>query len=501
MKKTILSVYFFTFLFLSTQAIGDVKITTDITTIPSGFTYMLIPKGHGMITGIWPYAARYPCGNHNMQLMAFYNPSTQQIYYVQTKDSEGRVIDWELFLDEDNSWQLELTFFTLDGQNPEIDKDTSMTAEDLDDFYKVVASRYKEWALEQSWANNTSSIMDEAKTISVTYSLNPGDGSQLNTEVLPYIDLWGGDLTLCWVTGWRRWDFSSHWPDYAFPDDGYSRAEGIALLKEHNSLALPYINGCLWDSDNTEDTFSNPSNSLAVYDVNDMALDESGDVYPYKETNIHFACQTRERWRQVMKNAWDDLKKAGAAGVYYDMAAITEPRLCYSTDHDHEPGDPLEYQRGMREIMYYIRENGGTIFTEGFVETLIDRVDAFLAYPYTTWNEEDNGVIVVPLTKEVYGDITRLIGWSILSADQDINDLTPEIFKKEIVRSGEFKTLYHGSPYFIGWAATFGVQNLLLNDDSYSPVLDYILTEDENSGDSDSGIIGDGCFIINSSRK
>ncbi|MCP4747820.1 MAG: hypothetical protein GY874_17035 [Desulfobacteraceae bacterium] len=461
--------------FVTTAIASDtVQVTTDVTTV-SGYTHMLAPNGHGWILPMWGYEQRYPSGKQNMQFMAFYNQNTDEILYVQTKDSEGRVVDWAVSHVEGSDWQLKLTFYTLDGNNPEIVKETSMTAENFTQFYKKVAQRYKSWAINQFWAKREKSVLDDAHTISIAHDLHPGDGYKLKTRVIPYIEQWEGKKTICWSTFWRRWPgFSQNWPDYVWPDSSYSRSEGMALLKEHNALPVLYVNGCLWDADNTAAVLINPSNPLAVYDANDMATDENGDIYIYKdedEGNIHFVCQTRDRWQTVIKDAWDGLKSAGASGIYYDMAAEQSPYLCYNSSHSHVPGDPLVFQQGVRSILQYIKDDGGIILVEGTAEIYIDLVDGFLSYINTDWEDtQDN--MVVPLLKEVYGEAVRMTGWKALGYGKSISDLTPDILESTILKAANFGSLNFASPYFISWSASMETQDLLVQNSNYASVLD-----------------------------
>ncbi|MFA6104825.1 MAG: DUF6259 domain-containing protein [Victivallaceae bacterium] len=457
------------FMFTFSPARGaNVVVTTDDTTI-SGYTHMLVPNQHGKILPIWTYSQSYPSGYQCMQFIAFYNSTTGAIYYIQTQDTQGRLIDWSV-VNENNVYKLRLTFYTMNGQNPGIVKDTSMTAANFTDFYKQVARKYKAWAVNQFWAKRKKSALDEAGTIAVVSDIDP-NGTSLNNQVIPYLEKWNGAKTASWSSSWRRFNFDTKYPDYLFPNNGYSRSQGMALLNSYNSLPILYVNGCLWDENSTSSALVNPSNPEAVYDIADMVKDSSGSTCSYPGiSNLKYACQGRSRWQTVIKDAWDYQKTAGSAGIYYDMAANQKPLLCYDATHSHDAGDPLVWQNGVRSIMQYITNSGGIIISEGCAEIYIDQVDAFLTYLDTDMVDSDNYKLV-PLFREVYGEVARETGWMVLPNGQSISNLTPSIFKDAALKAANFGSLSYSSPFFIGYGSSMAIQDKLVQDSTYASCL------------------------------
>jgi Domain of unknown function (DUF6259)/D-glucuronyl C5-epimerase, beta-sandwich domain len=470
-KICVLLLFMFSLSNLQLQA-TTVSVTTDTTTI-SGYTHMLVPNQHGKILPIWTYSKRYPSGYQCMQFIAFYNSSNGNIYYIQTQDTQGRVIDWSV-INENSTWKLRLTFYTMNGVNPGIVKDTSMTAANFTEFYKKVARKYKSWAINQFWAKRVKSELDKVGTIAITSDLDP-NGDALTNRVIPYLEEWNGAKTACWSTYWRRFSFDTKYPDYMFSDSGYSRSQGMTSLSNENSLPILYMNGCLWDENSTSNAFSNPSNPDAVYNLADMVKDSSGGTFSYSSgmSNLKYVCQERSRWQTVIKDAWDYLSTAGAAGIYYDMAANASPKLCYDSNHSHDAGDPLVWQNGVRSIMQYIKDDGGIIISEGCAEIYIDQVDSFLTYLDTDMVESENYKLV-PLFREVYGEVARTTGWTVLPSGKAINDLTTDIFKDTAIKAANFGSLSYSSPFFIGYGASMDIQDKLVQDATYASCLSML---------------------------
>ncbi|MCF6174309.1 MAG: DUF6259 domain-containing protein [Victivallaceae bacterium] len=477
---------------VSAQQYNPVSTTISI---PSGYTEMLVPAYHGKLLATGAYSSRYPSTYHNMQLMAFRNPATNQIFYVQTQDPNGQVIDWAV-AGSSGSYNLTLTIFSLSSTFPAnfYITDTTMTAATHREFYRTVARKYKAWAINQQWAKRKKSAIDNMATMAIAPDLRQ---VTMDNTVFPYIDAWNGEQTGSWITFWRkywRYGIDGALPDYRLGGNATESLSSLSQLATKNSSSFPYTNALLWDSniiytsnpqtqleiDMNEIWTNNPS---ARYNSAEMIKNSSGQVVAYSNnTHMKYICQASAVWKTTFVNACKTMAGDGWQGIYYDMAAFTAPILCYAANHTHDAGDPLVWQDGIRDILSTLESDNQTkellILTEGNAEIYMDLVDAFLSYAETGVTDSNNPLRKqVPLFREVYGDIARFIGWQLFPAaipQETVNDLTPTIMNDAIIKAANFGSLCYAAPYFIGWSASIDAQNLLASDAAYATIFDKI---------------------------
>lgn len=476
---------------LSTSAATYNPVYTTIA-VPGGHTEMLVPAYQGQLLATAAYGPiRYPSTYQNMQFIAFRNPSTNQVFYVQTQDPNGQVIDWQV-LNNSGVYSLKLTIYSLGSTFPTgfYITDSTMTAASQTEFYRKVARKYKSWAINQIWAKRKVSRMDHMTTMAVSPDLR--DVTMTN-DVSPYIDAWGGDRTGCWVTFWRKyWQYGIDGvvPDYRL-GGGTESLNSLNLLSGKNCDSYPYTNACLWDSniiytanpttqlqiDMNEIWNNNPS---ARYDANNMIKDSSGQVVAYSnDPHMKYVCQYPAAWKNTFWNACHVIAADGWKGIYYDMAAFSAPVLCYNASHGHDLGHPLIWQSSIRAILSTLKTDidtkNLTIFTEGNAEIYMDQLDAYLAYAETGIVDTTSPLKKqVPLFREVYGEIARSVGWQILTPDKTINDLTPALLTSAVKKAANFGSLCYVSPPFIGWGALKEVQIKLATDPAYSTLFNLL---------------------------
>lgn len=460
--------------------------------IPSGYTEMLVPAYQGRLLQTGSYARRYPSAHHNMQFMAFRNPATSQVLYVQTKDPDGQVIDWGV-TNNGGTYALNLTVYTLTGLFPDDFYVTDMlTATTQTEFYRNVAHRYKRWAIHQKWAKRRSSKIDTMATMSVGPDLR---STTLAGKIAPYIDAWSGWNTGCWITYWRGW-----WPGYhidtAVPDyrlaNRNESLSSLAALKAKNCSPFPYMSALLWDSDivyTQGATAGTPqyamneiwtNNPAARYDPANMV----SNIAQAAASSRKFVCQSSSTWKSTILDACRTVAADGWQGVYYDQAAFVAPVLCYDPTHAHAAGDPLVWQNGIRDILTTLKTDPQTrdlmIFTEGNAEIYMDLVDAYLAYAETAVIDSDAPLSKqVPLFREVYGEIARFFGWQVFPVSNPVKtaaDLTPSMLRDAVTKAANFGALF-ASPYFSGWdpgGDDNEVQAALATDPQYADLLDLL---------------------------
>lgn len=464
-------------------------------TIPNGDTEMLVPAYQGQLLATAAYGpVRYPSTYQNMQFMAFRNPSTNQIFYVQTLDPDGQVVDWQVYYDGTN-YVLRLTMYSLGADFPYASyiTDSTMTAASQTEFYKKVARKYKSWAIEQTWAKRRISRMDHMATMAIAPDLR---NVTMANDVSPYIDAWNGERTSCWITFWRKyWQYGI---DGAVPDyrlgGGTESLNSLALLAGKNCDSYAYTNALLWDS-NIAYT-ANPTTQLqtdmneiwnnnpaARYDANNMIIDSSGQVAAYTgDPHMKYICQSSAAWKTTFLNACRDMAAAGWKGIYFDMAAFSPPVLCYAQNHGHDQADPLVWQNGIRDVLNTLKTDPQTgnlvIFTEGNAEIYMDLVDGYLAYTETGVVDTTSPLKKqVPLFREVYGEIARFVGWQVLpitNPAKTMDDLTPALLAGSVKKAANFGSLGHASPAFINWGAYKQVQIKLATDSAYASLFDLL---------------------------
>ena len=458
---------------------------------------MLVPSHHGRLLQLGSYGPRrYPSAHHNMQFMAFRNPSSHRIYYVQTQDPDGQIIDWEV-VSNANGYALKLTVYSLGAHFPAglVLVDDTLIATAQIDFYQVVARKYKAWAVNQKWARRPASAMDHIATFAVAPDLR---NVTMNNDITPYIQGWSGQDTGCWITFWRKyWQYGV---DGAVPDYrlGGSAAESRASLDGMGSqrcAPFAYTNALLWDSNivytpNPAATLAADMNEIwdnnpdARYDPGHIIRDDAGQLASLSGDRPHmkYICQSSTHWQNTFLNACRTMAADGWKGIYYDMAAFAEPKLCYEPSHGHDLADPLVWQNGIRRLLTMLKADNATkrllVITEGSAEVYMDLVDAYLTYAETGSADSTtplNGA--VPLFQEVYGEIARLTGWQVLpvSTPPKTNaDLTPAILRHAITQSVNFGSYLYASPYFNGWSVAADIQKTLATDVSYRGLYDLL---------------------------
>lgn len=500
---------FFMFATPDAQAVQTYNPVFTNIAIPANYTEMLIPAYQGRIQPTGAYYARYPSASHNMQFMAFRNPSTNQIFYVQTQDPDGQVIDWNI--GGSGTYTLRLTIQSLSSTFPSnfYITDSTMTAASETEFYRKVAHKYKSWAINQKWAKRKASKFDTMVTAAVVPNLQT---ATMTGKVAPFIGNWSGENTVCWVTFWRQWwqlGLDGGIPDYRMRNEPQS-ATSVSWMSANNCSPFPYTNALLWDSlnvntpgvgtvptygdggkliNNTESAAYNEivaNNPSAQYtqDVEKIMIkDKFGNIESLapKRPHMKYACQATSTWQTTFQNAAESIANNGWKGIYYDMAAFTAPKLCYRNDHGHDIADPLAWQNGIRQILTTLHTNNITkdlmVVTEGNAEIYMDLVDAFLSYGETEFDDDNGSIKQVPLFKEVYGDIARFIGWQLFPVadpQKKLADLTASIMTSHVKKAANFGSMFYGAPYFFGWEGSYEIQDTLLGNANYANLFDLI---------------------------
>jgi|GEM_PF-2957231 len=477
------------------QATPFSQVSTTLS-IPDGYTEMLLPSDQGLLVPIsaaqtTAYEIDYPSAHQNMQFMAFRNPTTNDIYYVQTQDPDGQLMHWKVeYIDP--HYQLILTGWSQNGIFPvSVVTDSSLEATTQTEFYRVVARKYKTWAINQKWARRKFSPLDRMTALGVSKNANVNEVNKLlNDRYLGQMA--PSQSSACYLTFWRMyWQYGI---DGALPDyrlNTYNSSTSLSTMNNANCASFGYTNALLWDdrlkhtASPAPDTMEAHMNEVlsydatAAYDPDLMVKNEDGSVLTTKKGDVpsygKYICQAQTAWKDRFLDVVTTMSGAGWKGIYYDMAAMEAPRPCYSEDHGHEKADPLAWQEGIRSILSAVKSETTPpmmVFTEGSAEIYMDLVDAYLNY-WGTARVDSAGAKQVPLFREVYGEIARWVGWQVIpisldtAGQQTIHapSLTPDDMIKAVRKADNFGAMFHGAPFMVGTSADDTVLEELANSE------------------------------------
>jgi Domain of unknown function (DUF6259) len=347
----------------------------------SGYNTALLPREHGQLTPLTaPLRRRYPSRDHCMQMAGFF--SDKRGLLVIAKDAHGGVADWEIR----PGATLRIRFH---GEVPEVESlQIAPTVE-------AAAAAYRLWASRQPWVMARRRTAPRLNFFSVaSQSTQAAERAHLErvlANTKPPIAVW--------FTQWRRYPFDQKYPDYGAREP-QEFARTLALCALRGAIALPYVNGLLWDQ--TLADFRETGVRIAL-------RTEAQETLPYNAelNNLRFACPYTAPWQERIAAARASLLDAEghrSQGIYLDMLAAAPPAICWADDHGHRPGDPYAWAQGVRALLQQI---DGVIMIEGNAEIYLDRVDYLLMHLYTDRPD------AVPLWKLVYGDQAYTVGWRL----------------------------------------------------------------------------------------
>lgn len=466
------------------------KVTRSLT-VPSGHSEMLVPAYQGQLRQISDFGpSTYPSAYYNMQFMAFRNPVTGAIYYVQTTDPDGRLIEWRV-RGANGTFVLTIETYLISSTMPAgfVITDSTLQASTQTQFYRTVARKYKAWAIQQKWAKKKLSAVDSLETIARGQDLST---RYMDQQIAPFMSAWNGRPTGCWITFWRKyWELGMDGgsPDYRMGGVLSESLGSLDFMNASHCAPFAYTNALLWDSRNVHvenpnrlQTLTNEiwtSRPEARYSPSPMVKDSLGGVRAYaSHTDMKYVCQGNSAWRELFMEEMRRMA-SGWRGIYYDMAAMSPPQLCSDPSHEHLLQDPLTWQNGIRAVLSALRSDPVTrhlmVFTEGNAEIYMDLVDGFVAYGETSRADSDAPLFKqVPLFKEVYGEFARTLGWQVLPDGANETQLTPALLLKAIRKADNFGMMFHGEPRFVGWNASIEAQRILRSDPGYAAIFDLV---------------------------
>ena len=259
------------------------------------------------------------------------------------------------------------------------------------------AKRYRAWALRQPWTARgplaTRKDTPQAMKDLGLWMLLSGKREEVVPKMEQARKLFGVPMGVHWYS-WHQIPFDVHYPDYFPTKPGF--ADGVRALTRAGDIAMPYINGRLWDVANDNFAAGRPGAA------------KQAEGAPYIETygsgaKLAPMCPTTKVWQDKMNEVVGRLiKECGVNAIYLDQIGAAGPALCFDKAHGHPLGGGRHWVDGYRRLLNRVRaQTAGRvgITTENNAEPYMDNVDGFLI-----WNPR--GDTEIPLMTAVYSGYT-----------------------------------------------------------------------------------------------
>ena len=176
--------------------------------------------------------------------------------------------------------------------------------------------------------------------------------------------------------------------------------EHFAFCRNQGLLAMPYVNGRIWDM------------QLLSYGYasRDACRDVDGSVQ--KEmygSGFAVMCPERPLWQETLfKMGTNVVEGLGAPAIYYDQVTCSRPMPCYDPAHGHPAGGGSYWADGYRKALGRLHDRispmGVPITSEGAAETWLDVVDGHLICGRASSPDD------VPFLPAVYSGYTVYFG-------------------------------------------------------------------------------------------
>jgi hypothetical protein len=286
------------------------------------------------------------------------------------------------------------------------------------------ARMYREWALQQKWAQKgpIKDREDASEWVKDADIWIRGDARRYTPELAEEYtnqlqDALGVETIGVQFYGWympggeRNWMAPMGWPMV----EGYP--EMIARAKERGVHRTPYVNSLQVDFD---------SKGIPASARSAMLLDVNGEPRRWTdEGEKYIMCAATEAWKDILVRGSEQLvTKGNVSGIYLDQLGGHCGRPCYNPDHGHPVGGGTYATDGLRAICSAINDTTHEVFPEAALsgevqhEMLIDVTDHRLCH-YNYWPGWVN------LWPAVYGDYMVNYGRTISLAQSPRSDGTP----------------------------------------------------------------------------
>jgi len=324
---------------------------------------------------------------------------------------------------------------------------------------------YRKWAMSEApWTkrgpisrrNDVSSAVKE-----VGVWLNLDDHFAANEKsALEFGKQMGVPIGVHWYN-WHSNPFDKEYPDYLPARSGFS--DTVKRLNASGIYSMPYINGRLWDTQNSNYAKARPYATLNQ--AGEANLEDYGSG-----TKLAVMCLGHLFWRNHLTKLIEQIAdQTGVGGIYIDQVAGAPVAECYNKSHGHTLGTDRWWIDGYRKAItaardYCTRKKGGFfVAAENNAEPYMDFVDLFLIW--IPRSQDD-----IPMMTMVYSGWAQYFGTN-RGSDSDMSfamlqarDFTwgaqlfwesafilqPEQKEKLKILSNLAKLRYKSKKYFVG---------------------------------------------------
>ncbi|MBC7329601.1 hypothetical protein H5T88_04500 [bacterium] len=258
---------------------------------------------------------------------------------------------------------------------------------------------YRDWAVKNApWTSKgpLTKREDTPKIIKELglWMLGGGTKDEVVPNMLRAQEFFQVPIGIHWYN-WHQIGFDTEYPNYFPYKPGFP--EGVKELTKRGMIAMPYINGRLWDS--SLDSFKNEAIRWCAKQVNGQPYIE---VYN-PQVKHAVMCPATKFWQDKINSIVERLiKECGVNAIYIDQIGAAGSVLCFDKYHGHPLGGGGYWVSGYRELLRRVKEKCAgkvVITTENNAEPYMDGVDAFLI-----WNPRHPNEI--PMMTAVYSGYT-----------------------------------------------------------------------------------------------
>ena len=210
---------------------------------------------------------------------------------------------------------------------------------------------------------------------------------------------------------WHQTPFDTNYPDYFPVKRGFKAL--VARLRAAGVVALPYINGRLWD--HSAPSYTAAAERHAVKCCAQRLDPPLRFAWPESYGNgqlLVTMCLHTDFWRRkVVGLCQRIIGELGCGGIYLDQLGCSGSRTCIDPTHGHSLGGGDYWLAGYRKLLTAVREAIGPaplLTTENNWEACVADFDALLD---TQWNHEDN----LPLFPAVYWGRGAIYGGDVFA--------------------------------------------------------------------------------------
>ncbi len=258
---------------------------------------------------------------------------------------------------------------------------------------------YREWAIRNAPWTKKGPLTKRKDTPEIIknlglWMLGGGTKEEVIPPMLKAKEFFQVPIGIHWYN-WHQIGFDTEYPNYFPYKPGFP--QGVKELTNRGIIAMPYINGRLWDS--SLDSFKNEA---IVWATKNSAGEPYIEVYN-PQVKHAVMCPYTTFWQNKVNGIVERLiKECGVNAIYIDQIGAAGSVLCFDKNHTHPIGGGGYWVSGYRELLKKVKEKcagGVAITTENNAEPYMDGVDAFLI-----WNPRHPDEI--PMMTTVYSGYT-----------------------------------------------------------------------------------------------